>query len=78
VTVYTTMGPDPLWMLLAIGAAGSLIAGTLGRSRVGTAVARRLVVAGALLVIGLVAYSLFRTWSAPLPAANAILDMPRR
>jgi hypothetical protein len=70
-TVYTTIGPDPLWMLLAIGAVGSLAAGTFGRSRLGTAVGRRLVIAGALLVVGLVAYSLLRTWSTPLPAVIA-------
>jgi hypothetical protein len=71
VTVYTTFALDPVWMLLAIGAAGSLIAGTLGRSRLGTAVSRRLVLAGALLLAGLVVYSLLMTWSAAPPAAIA-------
>ena len=69
-TIYTTFAPDPLWVVLAVGAVGSLIAGTLGRSRLGPMISHRLVVAGALLVAGLVAYSLLMTWLAPLPGAT--------
>jgi hypothetical protein len=68
VTIYTSFAPDPLWVVLALGAVGSLIAGTLGRSRLGPVISRRLVVAGALLLAGLVASSLLMTWLAPLPS----------
>jgi hypothetical protein len=56
--------------VLALGAIGSVIAGKLGRSRLGPVVSRRLFVAGALLLAGLAAYSLLMTWLAPLPGAT--------
>ena len=63
-TVYTTFGPDPVWVLLFVGAVGSLIAGKWGSSQLGPAVSRWLVVVGALLLAGLIAYSLLMTWFA--------------
>ena len=63
-TVYTTFGPDPVWVLLLVGTVGSLIVGKLGSSRLGPAVSRWVVVAGALLLAGLIAYSVLMTWFA--------------
>jgi hypothetical protein len=64
VTVYATFGPDPVWVLSFVGAVALLIAGKWGSSRLGPAVSRSLVVAGALLLGGLIAYSLLMTWFA--------------
>jgi hypothetical protein len=64
-TVYSTMfAPDAAWVLLLVGGVGALIAGKWGSARLGPSVSRWLVIAGALMLVGLVAYSLFRTWSA--------------
>ena len=61
-TVYTAFGPDPVWVLILVGAVGSLIASKWGSSRLGPTASRWLVVAGALVLAGLIAYSLLMTW----------------
>jgi hypothetical protein len=70
VTIETTFAPDPIWLALAFGAVGSLIASRLGQSRLGPVLSRQLVLAGVLLLVGLVAYSLLMTWLAPLRGAT--------
>jgi hypothetical protein len=62
--IYASFTPDPVWALLMIGGLGSLLAGKLGSSRLGPVASRWLVVGGAVLILGLVAFSLFRTWFA--------------
>ncbi len=63
--VYTTFTPDPLWVVLALGGVGSLIAGKWGRSMVGPVVSRWLLIAGVVLLVGLFAQSLLMTWFVP-------------
>jgi uncharacterized membrane protein len=69
VTVYTAFALDPVWILLAVAAVVSLIAGQFGKSRLGPAVSGWLVGAGVLLLAGLVAYSLLVTWATTPPGA---------
>ena len=64
-TIYTTFGPDPIWVMLLIGGVVLLVAGKWGRARLGPVASRRLVGIGALLLTGLVVYSLLMTWFAP-------------
>ena len=64
--IYTTFAPDPLWVLLGLGGIGSLIVGKWGSTMVGPRVSRWLIIAGVVILAGIVGYSLLVTWFAPI------------